>query len=351
MNIIFIRNLYFICIILIPSLSLAESAGMIISAGDPTVEDGDCDLKPAIYSILSKGVVGSVFIPRRGFIVAHSDGYILSSSDGESWRVLTDVLIPNKSMESLYSLAWDGESLFLSTFGGKIYRSDDGIQWVRVYSSSKDIYAPNIYANNNAIIFEERDSSGVRYLYSKDKGVTWEYSLGNRIPENGRLSEDSDKFYYVTRDGEIWVSSDGTGWDHIESIGSDSLGSIIVKKDISILVGNGIKISLDMNSWKSKDIPYKSQRYLYDGLLNKNGFIVYGGCGVLLHSLNGVVWERVRTNVFTEFMAIASDGKRTIVVGKGGSNGHGLVMFSVDDKNWNDVTTEINKAITTYLGR
>ena len=104
----FLRIVYFGCLILMPSLAVAESTDVIISAGDPTVKDGDCDLNPAIYSILGKGVVGSVFIPSRGFIAAHSDGYILTSSNGESWKVITDVLVPNLSMESLYSLAWDG---------------------------------------------------------------------------------------------------------------------------------------------------------------------------------------------------------------------------------------------------
>lgn len=145
---------------------IVGGSGAILSSSDGstwTIENSNTngDIRSVIYANNMFIAVGSVY--------NDGDYGILTSNDGSTW---TFVQI---SYKYLYSIVYGNNKFITVGYGGRIYSSTDGTNWIRESSGTDRNLQNVIYANNKFYAVGDGDVYGNGYgiIISSIDGSTW----------------------------------------------------------------------------------------------------------------------------------------------------------------------------------
>ncbi len=146
------------------------------------------------------------------YVAVGDGGYILTSSNGETWQ--SSILTGNPNLKSIL---WNGEQFVIVGDGGKIYTSADGTQWTAQSSGTTD--SLNGIAWNGEIFAAAGGTSSEKIILTSTDGITWTKSLW--IKENNKefrgIVWANNRFLAFGSGGFLISSRNGTTWSAAHS--------------------------------------------------------------------------------------------------------------------------------------
>ena len=305
-----------------------------------------------------------------GYTTTSNNKIILKSTDGLTWTAYTSISTATGN-SSCTALCWNGEKWiagFYNTIdGGYFYSSTDGETWTIV---------TGITGNPTGVIF-----TGVC------NGITWNgdmwVAVGDNSNDNIAYSYDGDIWYYgsgsnfsnpVTsityskiNNQHIWIavslgqinySYNGINWlDTLSGVNITQPYTTIASQRILPNIGNNefaltcnstnIKYSLDSNTWYTRSIPSwitTINNIAYNG----SYWVITGGEGSnpgLAVSANGLIWTRsnVSSFKFTSCNGIAwnSTANSWVLALSPKTAATTSLLYSTNGISWNNVNNSV----------
>lgn len=211
-----------------------------------------------------------------------------SSDNGITWNGINS---PFVSGDYIYSIAY-GNGVFVAQGGSstfKIATSIDGVSWT---NRSNQITSIGVVSFANGKFFLV---SGSNTCYSSTNGITW--SSSSAIPSQSPVVYGNGVYVmlgYSTNNG-VATSTDGVTWTtRSTALTSAGFGTNISMKNLTYAEGifvavgfNGsVATSIDGVTWTKKTSANFSTSQLYGITYANNRFIITGGSGKILSSLN-----------------------------------------------------------------
>lgn len=190
----------------------------------------------------------------KGRIVAVGSQYengVLYSADGKTW----------KSIETPFYECWDvayGDGVFAAVSGGRIYYSDDCVNWEKAYEFDGNFL--NIEFGNGIFLAvgNKGGSYGNNWLGAvSSDGINWKASPegGSQYSLVGSLMY-ANKSFWMARGMGTYITSDGSSWQRSNCPEEDyySVDDVLYGNGVYLLsLVNGIYTSNDGVQWnKSK---------------------------------------------------------------------------------------------------
>lgn len=252
---------------------------------------------------------------------------VITSPDLISWtpRAITNLSATN----SAYGIHWDGTRFIVTTNGGGVGTSTDGVTWT--LTNGRVSQQGRVASNGNNILVSNSWNAG-GLAYSLDGGYNWGVHMDEQSPPVGFLrSNESFSLLSISYAGGRWwmgTTSAGQMWN-----------------------------SPDYRNWFATPVPVAVTGML-SGVANASGAtvpyltmigITTGNIGQVLSSLdNGLTWTVRSTGATgTGYHGIATDGVTTVI-----TSNDGKVMSSTDGITWTARTSGTATTITgvTYGG-
>jgi photosystem II stability/assembly factor-like uncharacterized protein len=243
-------------------------------------------------SKVSEFLYGAAFGNGR-FVAVGNSGRILTSTDGLDWD-------PQQvTSYELRGVAFGDNSFRAVGLGGIILSSDTGLSWTQTSLGVQNFFYGIAYTNGMFTAVGENIGShtGIIAYYFNN---SWAISTGPSHPLNGVGSGNSlavavgDRGLIFRYQG--WSHHNMPIWSPINDVTTSYLNAVFLCKDKLVAAGNG----------------------------------------VILESLNGVIWD-VEYGTTVNLWAIASNGTTCVVVGDGGNiiiNPYGWVATPSNTSDW-----------------
>jgi len=233
------------------------------------------------------------------------------------------------------SMASKGTSLhMLSTFGGDIFTSTDGITWTELASAPFGILPSDgaykiIYDSINTkwVAVGVNAHTGAIFT-SIDDGVTWVTQTHSFVSEAVTDVIYANSLYIaVGSNGKIQTSTDATTWsDATSPFGTSTINAIAASSSLFMAVGEDSKIatSPDGITWTLVNNSLKVN--LTDIIFDGTNFIMTGESGVAAISSGTTVSKKdSKISKRHDIYAITQYGSKIIIVGEGG-----FISMSID---------------------
>lgn len=284
------------------------------------------------------------------FMAGGTLGTILISQDGLNWEKSSI-----GTTQTIQRLAWNGRN-HLAYLGSNLMRvSGDGVNWTdRSNYALSDIE----WINGQWIAVGERGTvsisrNGVEWSNQTTPtnnalvGVTWTGSLYVAVGARGTVitspdaitwtlrhsgvtrtlnavATDGERIVVVGSGGTLIVSEDGVTWSKETGVGTSGVQDVIWTGAMFYAVGDASRAysSVDGVNWSPHNAPSSMESVIWDG----ERLIAVGAQGVMGYSVDNDSLTRViRHQSRASLAAVASNGDRHVVVGKGGE------IFTSDD--------------------
>jgi photosystem II stability/assembly factor-like uncharacterized protein len=144
----------------------------------------------------------------------NSPRLFVSHDNGITWTTSVHYLPLGSNVNSIITA---GNEFFVSTWGGGIFKSSDGDEWIPVNNNINEVLFQGLVRRNNSLI---GSTWGLGVLISDDEGKNWQgMNEGLTTVNTGRLLLSSDETLYLsTTDGLYKREISDTVWNHISSL-------------------------------------------------------------------------------------------------------------------------------------
>lgn len=318
----------------------------------------------------------SYFEEKNIFVVICSNGFIITSSDGDSWKIqdisqteiyqidyspkldlflissrngkfitTSDLINFNSYEVSGISERWESIKwisnleLFLAFNLGKCYYSSDGLTWDSANLPSSDYLINDIIIINNTIYVLGINESGCQLFYSAD-ALVW--NSGSSIENNNlRKIIKINGFYYLYGNNGVMYRTQYqnlTGWSQITTNFNQDIHVGISFDDMIFFYSKDIIVSIDGLVWKTQIISLASGESL--GKICKNPdetiFIILSS-NCVLKSKDCIKWVKVLEDSRLSFL-----GNTHYIQNKFYVSGKGVLFSSEDGESWNEIIVDEN---------
>jgi len=253
------------------------------------------------HPFTSEGVIREIAYGGGKFVVVGEDsqgGKIAYSSNGTSWKAVTDSKFGNEGIEAI---VYGKDKFVAGGGGGKMAYSSDGINWTAIADSkfgSSTIFLI-AYGNNKFVA----TGAGGKMAYSSD-GINWttvaDYKFGTSNNVIDAIAYGNNKFVAVGDNGKMATSSDGIVWTAVadSKFGTTQINAITWGNNRFVAAGDGGKMaySADGITWTAvpdgkfgtsdnsiKGIAFGNDKFVAVG---QKGKMVYSGSGGASVSVN-----------------------------------------------------------------
>ncbi len=257
----------------------AAADGSVRSASTPFTNWSAAHSQPGVRfnAIASSAFANSVAVGNGGAIL-HYNGF--------TWTARTSGTTAN-----LNAILWTGSHFFAAGDGGVILRSADGVAWTPVTPSGGGFTAP--VTNLRGIAFD-----GTFLVFVGDGGLIFRSNAPNLNLSSIRTSGTTQRLNAVL-------------WER---------GKFLAAGDASTILQSGHSAT----TWTANPLsglPYASQLHIASLAANwtDGGYLALANDGILLHSPDGVVWNRHRAPTGGQLSALAWHGGRWIAAGSSGT--------------------------------
>ncbi len=290
------------------------------------------------------------------FLTVTTKGRVLIGTADSSWNVYE--IEPNPRL--VVGVATNGSSVVAVDRKGKVFRSESGKQWGLVHESP-EIKFLGVESNGNEFVAIGRDHFGSVLLYSKGNGRAWARAFPDGVdPSNQFHLTVAGKSFYVSSHEFLYKSNNGSSWVKVNASGQEIIGLFAENNGMYINVTRkGIHASKDGVKWKTvyvEDPPLDVRRVKW----LKDSFLLVGGCGNILRSMNGDVWEKVnsgsdvdRITKHFKLTDVVANDSMFLAVGESmipSVNGSSIVVLkSYTGKNWEDISETLTLSLKEFL--
>ena len=250
------------------------------------------------------------------FVAVGDGGVMYSSTDGMTWKALTNPAAPSKLNAAIY-----GGIYVAAGANGVILYSSDATTWTQ---------APSNPLNE----FTALAGSGAGYLAvgkagvisTSSNGQTWTAptTLGGGVNLNGAIYGNS-KWVVVGDAGTILTSADALTWTAVASGTPSKLTSVTyglnAATGAALFVATGaagaLLTSADGVTWTARATPTTNN---LNSVVYGRQFIAAGDSGTVLTSTDGVNWQAQTSGTVGNLNAIAFNAYGYTAVGASGTN-------------------------------
>ncbi|MEN6292105.1 MAG: T9SS type A sorting domain-containing protein [Methanobacterium sp.] len=234
-----------------------------------------------------------------------------------------------------YSLAVDGDNIYLGANEGRVYLStDNGQNWEQIGLPDvgpSDLFVLSMAANDNYIFAGTANNDDIGGLYiSTNNGSTWSRYLENEGIVS--LLVKGTNIFAGTMGNGVYLSTDnGSSWKQttLKGIGISSL-AIYGSNVIAGTTGNGVYLSVDMGStWKLTDLP--SSEYVGQFAINDN--IIYAPLydeGIYFSDDYANTWSKVGSPPAIGVVSLATKGNAIFA----GTEHGGVYLSTNNGESW-----------------
>lgn len=302
-----------------------------------------------------------VIYANGSFIAAGYGGTIVSSTDGESWKVLDTGIA-----DQLNHLAYGAGTWVAAGAGNKVLTSDDGTGWMShpigisdvksiAYGEDKFVAvgaSGMIATSEDGAVWELQDSGVSNMLYgiayggdqfvavgasgtvlTSGDGIAWEKQTVSGTPQLNDIAYGGQgEFVAVGNTSTILTSDDGVSWESQTSDVSAQLQSVDFVNGTFMVLGTGSKLltSSDGEAWTSRTLNTFKNYGLYS-IAYGNGLLVAVGLGgtILSSSDDGATWTQQNQGALDRLQTVGFFRDTFVVVGL-----NGTMVTSTDDSRW-----------------
>jgi hypothetical protein len=230
---------------------------------------------------------------------------VATSATGIDWTVVLRFSLP-----SLPMLAWDGRQ-FLALIPGQAWRGVDAATWIEV---------PTDFGYLEPRFF----------TFAADRFFAFEPPLWWGA-------------------GELWASQDGEHWSIVQQPRLGDVFRVIYTGSLFVAIGGPnpwVDTSPDAVSWSAQSLPPEAGAfpYLYDVAWNGRAVVAGGKDGLIVTSLDGLVWSVQSSGVSASLYAVAATSDGFVCGGEGGT-----VLTSADGALWRPETVPTQSTIVSLV--
>jgi len=354
-----------------PLLGIAEGGGRWVAVGGVGTVLWSDDLEQ--WQVADAPTGGDFFAVTYGagrFVAVADDGSVSTSTDGVAW-----VTTRPDGTAWLWDVTFGGSQFVVTGSGGTVLRSADGQSWERAESGTTQALRGVTYANetfvttgSNGVILASTDAVTWRSLHNPDTGIELWRPAGNgprwvavgaggtRLvsadleswsgsssthPALYGVAADADRVLGVGVGGLVTALTPGlppgTGpWSTVtRAPGDRELRSVAKHGDLWLVVGGGGTILGSLDGVGFVPLTSGSGAELWSSTRIGDRLIVVGAAGTVLTSTNaGLLWEAVPDTGASTFFSVAAGPGGVVAVGVDG------VMFRSDDgSKWEVIDT------------
>lgn len=189
------------------------AGGLILTA------DSMKDPDPEIVHLGIHNWLSSICYSGSRLVVVGSQGVILSSVDGKSWKKQVS---PTNNWLSLVE-SYNG-TIFAVGAKGTIISSSDGIDWQELNSTVKDWLYSMTYGSNTYVAVGDNST-----IVTSVDGITWEQGENN-LPKDSIIRSiifTNGEFWIALNNGQIAHSKDAKNWSIIQLSSTADIVSIV----------------------------------------------------------------------------------------------------------------------------
>ena len=212
------------------------------------------------------------------FIAIGNDGYIATSSDGETWE--TPYRVGTKTWRGI---AYGNNTYVIGGNDGVIAYSSDGENWTTTTVGSNQIN--DIQFFNNQFILGDQSGN----IRTSSDGVTWSNAIAVGVAPISQIAYGNGLYLTAGNNGEIATSTDGENWT-ITTVGNTLWTSCVFANNMFVIGGRGkYTTSTDGINWTTPQSIYNMgdfQEIVYSG----NCFVATGQYGSTTTSTDGINW-------------------------------------------------------------
>lgn len=262
------------------------------------------------------------------FVATTSNGAIYSSDNGIDWvrRFSTGA--------NTNDIAF-GNGRFVAV-GNTAYYSDNGIDWTRCEITNNPTFAGVTYGNDKFVAIGMNTTD----VYVSEDGITW---VSNTVFESNLLFSNiaygNGKFVAVSEMGYTYYSSDGIDWLECNNSSIEAFLNVTYGEDKFVAVGEGAYYSSDGIEWVASTLVDAS--YLRGVAYGKGKFVTAGNTGNVYVSNDGIEW--VASELNTDIFSIAYGNEKFVAVS--GNE----ICYAGFKKEVTDVESAINDIYTQEL--
>lgn len=264
------------------------------------------------------------------YIALSTNGYISTSTDGETWTTATqNATLTGSTYGGWYTLAYGGSKFVTLSDSEYVSTSTNGTTWTTPsYNSTistQDNYKCLVYGNNKFVAISDGG-----FVTTSTNGTTWTTATSTGLHDFYALTYDGSKFIALNTSGYICTSTDGTTWTstQISSLNRYSWYNLIYDGNkLTALTDNGyISTSTDGGfTWTNPT--------LVNNLANKTWYaITYDGSKFIAISTDGYISTKnegagIQSNTLynIENYGLYLGSTEIANVGGGGGGGSGTV--------------------------
>jgi len=323
------------------------SDGRWLVASEAGIWRGDANL--ATWTLVGPGIVGVMaFVPQAGVVLAIGvQGVMRSDAQFQNWQEDMNGM----AHAAVAEIAAAGSRLFVATYGGEVFRSDDGAAtWQRSHAGLPAVPIKLVRLDNGRL-FALADRSSAATYSSVDNGTTW--SLQTLSPAfKELLPVNATTAIAIERSAALWRSIDGGAtWTRSPQAFDTQYPSNLVRGQDGVLwlrANTGTYRSVDLGAtWQSASAGLPSpnspnlwpvangvlsfsntQAYRYDtgsatwvafgdaytgtpayAMMQNGKIVVDGYSGLLVGEVATGRWRRVAQGTSTNRVTALADGR------------------------------------------
>lgn len=229
------------------------------------------------------------------------EGFWSDQTQEETWLHLDQAMI----RPWFWDLKSLGDIIFAVGNQSSIASSVNGIDWTQEFppAAIENEFLMGIEGNRSTLV--AAGTAGT-LLYSKNQdetgesldtlGIEWDQAVSGTTSDLQGIGLFNNQFIVTGDLGTILSSVDGINWTQKPSGTMSFLTSVASSDTTLVVVGSAgtILTSPDGSQWTQRPLPDISD-WVYRVRKLSDGFYAIGQKGLLLHSLDGLVWERRQT--------------------------------------------------------
>lgn len=260
--------------------------------------------------------INSIVWSGQQFVAVGQNGVILTSADGVNWNVRS-----SGTTSLLYGVAWNGLQYVAVGQYNTILTSTNGITWTtRMSESSGRLQSVEWNGSQYVAVGWSGD------IFTSPTGVNWTYqSLGVSTILESVIWDDS-QYITIGDSGTVFTSYDGISWSRHGSGEARTFFDVAQGSNVLVAVSQGgIYSSPNGTIWTKRHSETSGNSVIWTG----TQYVVVGGYGTLLNSLDGISWSDQTLGTNDYLYGVTSNNSLIVAVGR-----DGVIYSSPDAISW-----------------